>query len=76
MPNAVYEPMLDKLQRLPEPLLQEVDAFIDFLQMRYEKTQREALLYPAASAEDGMDTYLSDLEAYEEMLAAGKITWQ
>lgn len=81
MTNAAYEPMLAKLQRLPEPLVQEVDAFIDFLQMRWEKqstvwhfpTELDA---PTTPAEEGMDTYLRDLESYEELLAAGKITWR
>ena len=81
MTNASYEPMLAKLQRLPEPLRQEVDAFIDFLQMRWERQSSSAqapteLPLQDASSEEGMDTYLRDLESYEEMLAAGKVTWQ
>ena len=81
MMNAAYEPLLAKLQRLPEPLVQEVDAFIDFLQMRWENQSPlwhdPAVPAPAApAAEAGMDTYLRDLESYETLLAAGKITWR
>ena len=44
MTEAAYKPMLAKLRRLPEPLLQEVDAFIDFLQMRFETNPRFGIL--------------------------------
>ena len=81
MTNAAYEPMLAKLRRLPEPLVQEVEAFIDFLQIRWENQSpvwHSPTDTPAqnAPAEEGMDTYLRDLESYETLLAAGKITWR
>ena len=78
MTNAAYEPTIAKLQRLPESLVQEVDAFIDFLQMRVQSQTSvwQALSVSTESsgvnAEDGMDTYLHKLEAYEDLLAAGK----
>ena len=77
MTTAIYEPTIAKLQRLPEPLLQEVDAFIDFLQMRFESKAQawHSQSDQSAHAEEGMDTYLRELESYEELLAAGKIKW-
>ena len=84
MTNAAYEPMLAKLQRLPEPLAQEVEAFIDFLQTRWESqstawqtsSEPPAQNALAEEGEEGMDTYRRNLESYEEMLASGKVAWQ
>ena len=38
---TVYEHTVAKIQRLPEPLLQEVSDFIDFLLVKQDRTQRE-----------------------------------
>lgn len=76
MTEALYEPTIAKLRRLPEPLLHEVDAFIDFLEMRHQIKQVEPNGNDDADAEAGMDSYLRDLESYEERLASGSVTWQ
>lgn len=75
---TVYERTVAKMQRLPEPLLQEVSDFVDFLLVKRDQTQwelwtnfREAL----DLAESDFSDYLHDLEAYEEGLARGDIRW-
>ncbi len=35
-----YETIISKIRRLPEPLLREVDDFIDFLQMKRSRQER------------------------------------
>ena len=51
-----------KLRKLPEPLIQEVNDFIDFLLTRRE-------------VESDFSDYLSNLENYEDRLARGEIQW-
>jgi len=75
---TVYEKTISKLRRLPEPFVEEVSDFIDFLEMKRDNTQwqlwqlfRESL----ELAEAGMGEYLSNLEDYEERLARGEIKW-
>ena len=75
---TVYERTVAKMQQLPEPLLQEVSDFIDFLLVKHDRTQweswtrfREALDLAEADFSD----YLRNLETYEESLARGDIRW-
>jgi hypothetical protein len=75
---TVYERTVAKMQQLPEPLLQEVSNFVDFLLVRQDQTQwelwnhfREAL----DLAESDFSDYLPNLETYEEDLARGDIRW-
>jgi hypothetical protein len=75
---TVYERTVAKMQHLPEPLLQEVSDFIDFLLVKQDQTQwelwthfREALDIAEADFSD----YLRNLETYEEGLARGDIRW-
>jgi hypothetical protein len=56
------EAIVVKLQKLPEPLIQEVNDFIDFLLTRRE-------------VESDFSDYLSNLENYEDRLARGEIQW-
>ncbi len=75
---TVYEKTISKLRKLPEPFVEEVSDFIDFLTMKQDSVQwqlwqvfRESL----ELAEAGMEDYLSNLEDYEERLARGEIKW-
>ena len=60
--------LIEKVKSLPEDKLGDVANFVEFLETK-GKGQSEL-------AEYGMLDYLSQLSAYEEMLAAGKIKWR
>jgi len=60
-----YDAIIVKLQKLPEPLVQEVNDFIDFLLTKSEMSL----------AESDFSDYLTNLEDYEERLARGEIQW-
>ncbi|MBW4622477.1 MAG: DUF2281 domain-containing protein [Cyanosarcina radialis HA8281-LM2] len=62
----VQEQAIAKIRQLPEPLLQEVDDFIDFLLMKNYLEGREIV-------ESDFSDYLKNLEDYEESLARGEI---
>ncbi len=75
---TVQEMTIAKIRQLPEPLVQEVSDFVDFLQIRHD-----AMLWQrwvefgegVESAELGFADYLANLEDYEDRLAAGEIQW-
>jgi hypothetical protein len=75
---TVYEQTAAKLQQLPEPLVQEVSDFIEFLLVKQD-SQRWQLwtLYTEilGLSEADFADYLADLEAYEDRLARGEIRW-
>ncbi len=60
--------IIEKIKSLPEDKLGEVANFVEFLE---SKGKRQTEL-----AEYGIGDYLTQLSAYEEMLAAGKIKWR
>jgi LPS O-antigen subunit length determinant protein (WzzB/FepE family) len=67
-----------KLRRLPMPLVQEVNNFIDFLILKNNNQRWQAWTQFTESlslAESDFSDYLSNLEAYEERLAKGEIQW-
>lgn len=68
---SVYDKTISKIRQLPEPLIQEVNDFIDFLLMKSDSTRAEA----SELAESDFSDYLSNLEEYEERLARGEIKW-
>ena len=73
-----YEATISKIYRLPVPLLQEVNDFVDFLLTRSDNTRWQMWTQFAESlelAELGMVDYLSNLEDYEHRLARGEIQW-
>ena len=75
---TVYETAMSKLHRLPEPLIQEVSDFIDFLVTRSDNTRWQMwsqFTEGLALAESGMSDYLPNLEDYENRLARGEIRW-
>lgn len=65
---ATREHLIEKIKSLPEDRLEEVASFVEFLETK-GRGQSEL-------AEYGMGDYLSQLSAYEEMLAAGRIKWR
>ena len=60
-----YDAIIVKLQKLPEPLVQEVNDFIDFLLTRSDMSL----------VESDFSDYLPNLEDYEGRLARGEIQW-
>ena len=75
---TVYERTVAKIQQLPEPLLQEVSDFIDFLLVKQDRTQWELWIHSRETldvAESDFSDYLRNLEMYEESLARGDIRW-
>ena len=75
---TVYERTVAKIQQLPEPLLQEVSDFIDFLLVKQDRPQWELWTHFRETldvAESDFADYLRNLEAYEESLARGDIQW-
>mgnify|MGYP001130973818 CR=1 FL=1 len=63
---AIREHLIEKIKSLPQNRVEEIADFVEFLEAK-EKG------YPEL-AEYGMGDYLSQLSAYEEMLATGKIS--
>ncbi len=64
---VIREHLIEKIKLLSEDKIVEVIDFVEFLEIK-SKGQTERSEY-------GMDDYLSQILAYEEMLANGKITW-
>ena len=64
---VIRERLIEKIKYLPEDKIEEVIDFVEFLE-RKSKGQTELSEY-------GMGDYLSQISAYEEMLANGKIKW-
>jgi len=65
---AIRERLIERIKSLPEDKLEELADLLKFLEAK-EKGQSEL-------AECGMEDYLIQLSAYEEMLAAGKVKWR
>ncbi len=75
---SVYEETIAKIRQLPEPLVQEVNDFVDFLIMRSDTTRSSLWTHFTAAVEiaesDSCD-YLANLEVYEEHLFCREIEW-
>ncbi|MFY8000973.1 MAG: DUF2281 domain-containing protein [Candidatus Kapaibacteriota bacterium] len=65
--------LTQKLAQLPADLRQEVDDFVDFLIAKHQS--RPSPETEQTLAEAGMESYLQNLEHYENLLAEGKIQW-
>lgn len=75
---TVHEETIAKIRQLPEPLVQQVNDFIEFLLIKSDNNRaalwmqfKEAL----EIAESDFADYLPNLEDYEERLARGEIQW-
>ncbi|WP_013320947.1 DUF2281 domain-containing protein [Gloeothece verrucosa] len=69
---------IEKLRTLPEPLLQEVNDFIDFLIHKNNQVPsqlEEQLQEDIEIFEADFSDYLSNLEDYENRLARNEIQW-
>ncbi len=78
MKMTAYAETVVKIRELPEPLIQEVSDFIDFLQMKRDSTRWQLwILFKEALeiAESDFADYLPNLENYENRLAQEKIKW-
>lgn len=74
----IYESTIAKIRDLPEPLIQEVNDFVDLLQIKQDNTRYQLwMLFKEVVdiAESDFDDYLVNLEEYEERLARGEIEW-
>ena len=75
---TVYEATAAKIRELPEPLIQEVSDFVDFLKMKSDSTRWQLWILFAEAleiAESDFADYLPNLEDYENRLARGDIKW-
>lgn len=75
---SMYDETISKIRQLPEPLVQQVNDFVEFLLIRSDSTR--AALWTQFSealkiAESDFSDYLPNLEEYEERLARGEIEW-
>ena len=74
----MHDATIAKIQQLPEPLVQEVSDFIDFLVMKNDQTRWQLWTHFTETLEVGeadFADYLSNLEEYEDRLARGEIQW-
>ena len=72
---TVYELTVEKIQQLPEPLVQEVYDFVDFLLMKRDSTRWQLWTHFVENldlTEAGFGDYLSNLEDYENSLFVEK----
>jgi hypothetical protein len=74
----LYDETISKIRQLPEPLVQEVNDFVDFLLIKRngDRAQLWTQLTEALKiAESDFSDYLENLEEYEERLARDEIQW-
>lgn len=64
----IHEETIAKIRQLPDSLVVEVNDFVEFLLMRYNRELQEI-------TESDFADYLTNLEDYEERLARGEIQW-
>ncbi len=75
---ADYDKTITRLRLLPEPLIQEVSDFIDFLLLKHNIDYWQYWQHFSDSlqlAEKDFSDYSGNLEDYEEKLAEGEIKW-
>ena len=75
---TVYEATIAKIQQMPEPLVQEVQDYVDFLLTRNDSARWQAVQHLSEAmtlTESDLSDYLPNLEDYEERLARGAMKW-
>ncbi|MBD1930662.1 MULTISPECIES: DUF2281 domain-containing protein [Cyanophyceae] len=75
---TVYDETIAKIRQLPESVVQEVNDFIDFLQIKKGSDRSSLSMHFTENieiAKSDFSDYLSNLEDYEERLARGEIQW-
>jgi hypothetical protein len=73
---SVYDQAIAKMRLLPDSLVQEVNAFIDFLLWKHSGKDSSLWFESKESiemAESDFSDYLSNLEDYENRLAGGEM---
>jgi hypothetical protein len=73
---ALYDDTIAKIQQLPEPLVQEVSDFVDFLLMKRDSARWQLWEHFAEAqdiTESDFSDYLPALEEYEKLLTDGKV---
>ncbi len=74
----IHEQTIQKINELPESLIQEVNDFIDFIMIKNKTENKQLQISLNESleiAESDCSDYLINLENYEEKLAKGEIKW-
>jgi len=75
---TVHELAIAKIQKLPEPLEQEVLDFIEFLLLKNDSNRWQLWTYFLEAerlAEASMTDYLANLGQYENRLKDGEVRW-
>lgn len=75
---TIQEQAIEKIRHLPEPLVEAVNDFVDFLIIRHDQPYWRTIVHDpedANLAEAGMTDYAKNLEDYEERLSRGDIAW-
>ncbi len=75
---TVYEETVNKIHKMPESLVEEVNDFVNFLLMKHNNTRWQLFNQFSEGfgmAESGFSDYLSNLEDYENRLMRGEIQW-
>ena len=70
--------IIEKVKLMPDDLLKEIGDFIGFLESkrRQEEIYFQVREDESSLMESDMNNYLSELVAYEDMLAQGVIQWR
>jgi len=74
----IHEQTIQKINELPESLIQEVNDFIDFIMIKNKTENKQLQISLNESleiADSDYSDYLINLENYEEKLAKGEIKW-
>lgn len=75
---SVYDETITKIRQLPEPLVQEVRDFVDFLLTRHDQMRWQLWNQFSESidlSEADFSDSLANLEDYERRLERGEIAW-
>ena len=75
---TTHEATISKVQQLPEPLVQEVSDFIDFLLVKQNTTHWQLWTHFRESigiSDTDFSDYLANLEKYEDQLVRGEVRW-
>ena len=75
---TIYETTIAKIRELPESLVEEVNDFVDLLQIKQDGTRYQLWVLfneMLEAVESDFGDYLRNLENYENQLARGEIKW-
>lgn len=75
---TIQKQAIAKIQQLPEPLVREVDDFINFIMFKQDQRRWQLWRHfyeTLELTESEFSDYLTHLETYEERLARGEIQW-